>query len=246
MIDAGFVTVPQPFLRNRTIWCPRAKVTGGCGSHNAMVWILGNRRDFDERWGPIDGWTWDDDLKNYWTLIEDAFDTEIVDTDDPFVAAFIASAQRNGYAFNADPNDLSNNGQGGVSARRFMGEITADGRALRESSWTAFVEPILSERANLEVIVYSRVNRVLFDGATAMGVEVFGIGDGKTRSFFASKEVILSAGVIDSPKILMLSGVGDCAELEVLGIECVAEVRGVGKAFQDHTFNSVWSPSKRR
>lgn len=101
---------------------------------------------------------------------------------------------------------------------------------------------VLAERVNVDVIVYSRVNRVLMDGDKAIGVEVFGIGDHKIRNILARKEVILSAGVIDSPKILMLSGIGDCAELKALNIECVSDVRGVGKAFQDHTFNSVWGP----
>eukprot|EP01084_Bolivina_argentea_P275025 468916_1 len=241
-------TTPQTHLNNRITWMPRAKITGGCGSINAMVWILGNQLDYDERWGPINNWSWDNDLKYYWNYIQSTFDTEIVDKNEFFVDKFIKSAEYNGYRYNPDPNDFQNNGQGGVSLRRFMGRLEGN-IALRESSWTAYIEPILKERDNLDVIVYTKVNKILFQTAAtklikprAYGVETVGIGDYKINQFFARKEVIISAGVIDTPKLLMLSGIGDCNELNNLNIKCIANVVGVGKSLQDHTFSAIWGP----
>ena len=231
-IDRQYFTTPQENLNNRTLRQPRGKLTGGSGSRNAMVWILGNQLDFDERWGPIteSNWTWDDDLKYYWDYVESTFDIEICPGSHPWIQRFIAAAEENGYSYNPDPNDLSNNGQGGVSSRRFMGEYLSETEALRESTWTAYIEPVLSERDNLEIIVYTRVNKILFDGTSAIGVETFGIGDYKLQQLYARKEVILSAGVYDTPKLLMLSGIGDCQELSDLDIECIANVPGVGKS----------------
>ncbi|CAF3878600.1 unnamed protein product, partial [Rotaria sp. Silwood1] len=117
LIELGYITVPQTGLKNRTITQPRAKVTGGCNNHNAMVFIIGNRKDYDERWGPIDGWTWKD-LSPYWDYITNTFTHTQVNASDPMMSNLLKSAEELGYKYNPNPNNLDSiQGQSGVAPR---------------------------------------------------------------------------------------------------------------------------------
>eukprot|EP01061_Rhynchopus_euleeides_P035232 TRINITY_DN59353_c0_g1_i1.p1 TRINITY_DN59353_c0_g1~~TRINITY_DN59353_c0_g1_i1.p1 ORF type:complete len:543 (+),score=194.82 TRINITY_DN59353_c0_g1_i1:59-1687(+) len=243
LIEKGYKTVPQKHMDNRVISLPRARTTGGCGSHNGMVYILGNEKDFNERWN-VTGWKWDD-LKQYWDHIESTYKTGMLDASDFYMAQFIAAAEYYNYSSTNDPNDFElNRGKNFVHARKFGSEKISDTYVKRESAWTAYMEPILDgSRKNLDVIVNTRVNKVLFRGQLAIGVETFNRGTRRVQDFHAKKEVILAAGAYDTPKLLQLSGVGDCDMLMAEhGIACTSNVPGVGQNLQDHTFNTLWSP----
>ena len=242
LIEIGYVSVPQIALNNRTIEQPRAKATGGCNSHNGMVFIVGNRKDFDERWGSIDGWTWDD-LSPYWDYINSTMVHTQLDPNDPTMAIILKSAEELGFAYNPNPNDLdSTQGQSGVAPRIFASKKLSENYAQRVSSWNAYVEPILP-RDNLDILVSTHVNKIVFDKESkAIGIEAFNLGSKQTTYYYATREIILSAGVFDTPKLLLLSGIGPCQELNDLDINCVSNVPGVGKNLQDHTMTELWSP----
>ena len=113
----------------------------------------------------------------------------------------------------------------------------------RQTAYSQFVQPVLADRPNLEVLTNSRVERIVFDGKTAVGVE--GVNPWSETSFYfeAKNEVILSAGVYDSPKLLMLSGVGPKDHLEEMGIEVVQELSGVGSNLLDDSFSNIDGPA---
>ena len=242
LIELGYVSVPQAGLRNRTLEQWRAKGTGGCNSHNAMAFIIGNRKDYDKRWGPIDGWTWKD-LSPYWNYIKNTFTHTQLDADDPMMSTLLKSAQQLGYQYNPDPTNLDSiQGQSGVAPRIYMSRKISDNYAQRVTSWNTYLEPILP-RENLDILVFTHVNKILFDSnLKAIGVETYNVGDKQIASYYSRKEVILSGGVFDTPKLLLLSGIGPCQELMKLNITCLSNVPGVGKNLQDHTFTAIWSP----
>ena len=142
---------------------------------------------------------------------------------DPLVDAYLEAAQAAGYAFNDDYNGAKQDG----FARMQM--TVRNGR--RESAATAYLHPVLA-RENLSVAVNAQVTRVLLEGSRAVGVEY--LKDGEKHSVEASREVILCGGSINSPQVLMLSGIGDGDALRALGIPVKARLPGVGKNLQDH------------
>ena len=242
LIELGYVSVPQVGLKNRTISQPRAKVTGGCNNHNAMIFIIGNRKDYDERWGPIDTWTWKD-LSPYWDYITNTFTHTQINTNDSIMSDLLKSAEELGYKINPTPNNLDSiQGQGGVAPRIYMSRKISDNYAERVSSWNAYIEPILP-RENLDILISTHVHKILFnENLKAIGVKTYNLGNKQYVCYYSTKEVILSAGVFDTPKLLLLSGIGPCNELKDLNITCLSNVPGVGKNLQEHTFTNMRSP----
>ena len=128
--------------------------------------------------------------------------------------------------------------QDGSTPLIIQGTVVNDSYVRRKSSWTEFVEPILPND-NLDILILTRVNKILFkeksNSIEAIGVEAENLGTFEKINFAAKKEVIISGGTYDTPKLLMLSGVGDCYnELNALNIDCVKHLPGVGKNLQDH------------
>eukprot|EP01115_Flamella_aegyptia_P000665 TRINITY_DN10956_c0_g1_i1.p1 TRINITY_DN10956_c0_g1~~TRINITY_DN10956_c0_g1_i1.p1 ORF type:complete len:465 (-),score=170.05 TRINITY_DN10956_c0_g1_i1:178-1572(-) len=239
-VERGYKSVPQTGLYNRVVDISRARVTGGCGSHNAMIYILGNKFDY-ENWKNLGnpGWGWDDIL-SLWTEIDNQIPEDNLGENWPLYPEMKQVAQSFGYRFNPNPNYGV---QVGVSPRRFMAKKQDNGAwAKRMTAYELFVGNVSSVRDNLQIKTYSRVNRVLFNNnKKAIGVEVTDVGTGKTTNYYAKKEVILSAGAIDSPKLLLLSGIGDQTHLNSLGIPVVQHLPGVGKNLLDHMFFFVIS-----
>ncbi|UJR18652.1 hypothetical protein I4U23_005560 [Adineta vaga] len=245
LIERGYVSTLQAGFGYRSIPIPRAKGTGGTNSMNGMVFIIGNRKDFDERWGPINGWSWND-LSSYWKSIQKTISPSPLDPKHPLIQKLIKSATENGYKYNRNPNDLdSKQGQGGVSTRIHMAKKISDNYAERMSSWNAYIQPILP-RKNLDILVFTQVTKILFDKSLrSIGVTTYNIGKKEYIYFYSRKEIILSAGVFDTPKLLLLSGIGPCNELIKHNIKCLADVPGVGKNLQDHTFLELHSTPLR-
>ena len=244
--DWGFWTEPQPHVNNRRIYLPRGKTLGGSSSINAMVYVRGNKKDYDH-WARLGnkGWAYKDVLP-YFIRSEHHEQYYLVDRGyhgkngelnitfankyiTPFAKAFVEAGQELGLSYNADYNGELQNGVG-------LFQFTIKNEQ-RHSAATAFLKPVLG-RANLTVMTNTLVTRVLVENDKAMGIE-YAIGKGKTSIIKAGKEVILSAGAFNSPQILMLSGIGDPDELVKHQIQAIKHLPGVGKNLQDHLFCSV-------
>jgi choline dehydrogenase-like flavoprotein len=225
----------EPGLGGRRLYLPRGRMIGGCSSINAMIYLRGNRLDYDD-WaaGGADGWTYDEVLP-YFRRGEDNERGEseyhgvggpqaVSDSRSmhPLVDLMLEAAVQAGHPANPDLNGESQDGVG-----RF--QLTQrDG--LRCSSADAYLRPA-SGRANLEVRDCAFVERIVFEGDRAVGVDV--VSNGVRETVRAGREVILSAGAYQSPALLMLSGIGPEEELQPLGIQ-VRESLPVGRNLQDH------------
>lgn len=233
----AFETVPQPGLGGRRGYQPRGRALGGSSAINAMVYIRGHRGDYDDwaRMGAT-GWSYDEVLP-YFRLsehnerIHDAWHGSdgplwVADprTDSPFHAAFLEAGRQAGHAVNTDFNGAEQEGVGVYQLTQKHGE--------RCSAARAYLLPHLGRRPNLEVRTHSRALRVLFEGRRAVGVEY--LQDGVVRSVRARREVILAAGALQTPQLLMLSGVGALHALSAQGLPVVMHLPGVGQNLQDH------------
>jgi choline dehydrogenase-like flavoprotein len=227
--DWCYNTEREPFLDNRSLPLPQGRVFGGSSAINGMVYIRAPPEDFAqwERLG-ANGWSWNDVLP-YFEKAECGDSNGIssplyVRRGSPMHkldAAFVEAGTRVGYrrssGFNADSAD----GFGYFDFNIHRGR--------RWTAWQAYLRPALA-RSNLEVRAHIQVLRILFEDARAIGIEW---GRGPLKKAFA-REIILSAGAIGSPKLLMLSGLGDPSELRALGIESVSPLPGVGRNLQNH------------
>jgi choline dehydrogenase/4-pyridoxate dehydrogenase len=236
MYDWGYDSEPQASVADRKIEVARGKVIGGSSSINAMAYVRGNRADYD-RWASygLPHWSyekvlpyfrrqesWEGGASEYHGS-EGPLTTRRSQYQDPLVDAYIEAAVATGIPYNDDYNGAK---QDGIA--RMQMTIR---RGRRDSAATAYLHPVLT-RSNLSVIVKAHVTRVLFDGIRAVGVEY--LQDGERRVAHAAREVILSGGSINSPQLLMLSGIGHPDALTALGISVVSPLRGVGQNLQDH------------
>ncbi|WP_228276902.1 choline dehydrogenase [Marinobacter sp. JSM 1782161] len=229
-------TEPQEHMDNRRLYWPRGKVWGGGSALNAMVYIRGHAYDYD-RWHEegAAGWRYQDVLP-YFRKAESRekgaddyrggngpLNVHTGDEPNPLFDAFIEAGQQAGYPFTEDMNGYQQEGVGMMDMTIKQGK--------RWSAAQAYLRPVLS-RANLTTETGAMTHRILFDGDTAVGVEY--VQDGKTVRVAARKEVIVSSGAINSPQLLMLSGIGPEAELQKHGIKVKADRPGVGQNLQDH------------
>jgi len=231
-----FETEPVPELHDRRIPWPRGKVLGGSSSINGLIYIRGQRQDFD-LWRQLGnaGWSYDDVLP-YFKKAEnqqhgaDEFhgaggplSVSDLRTLHPLHDAFIAGAQEVGYPFNRDFNGAEQEGVGPL-------QLTVRGRR-RCSAAAAYLKPAM-QRPNLRVEIRALTHRILLEGKRAVGIEYR--QNGAIRHARARREVILCGGSINSPQILQLSGIGPGALLQSLGIAVNHELPGVGENLQDH------------
>jgi len=238
----GYWSAPQRNLDGRKVPIPRGRVLGGTSSINGMVYIRGNPRDYDD-WAAAGnrGWSYQE-LLPYFVRSEnnEAFhgspyhgkggpmNVLSIKRPNPLNEAFWEAMQSLQYRRNDDFNGPDTEGYGPR-----QGTIK-DGR--RESGVTAFLEPAMN-RPNLTVLTKTLVTRVVLENRRAIGVEIQ--RDGETRPIGARREVILSGGSIGSPQILLLSGIGDGAALQALGISVQHNLPGVGANYHDHVASAV-------
>jgi choline dehydrogenase-like flavoprotein len=234
VLNWRFYTKPQDSMKGRTIYTPRGRTLGGSSSINAMVYIRGNRLDYDD-WAKEGnaGWSWED-VKPYFMKAEHneqyqddghhgtggPLNVTFPRAVSPLTDEFVAAAEALQYKHNPDFNGETQDGVGLHQATQKNGR--------RWSTAMAYIRPALKRR-NLTVLTNSPVARITVADGRATGAEIIG-----GRKLSASREVILSAGGIVSPKILMLSGIGAHDELKAHGIEVVHGLPGVGKNHQDH------------
>ncbi|MBY0435418.1 MAG: GMC family oxidoreductase N-terminal domain-containing protein, partial [Cyclobacteriaceae bacterium] len=248
-VDWGcYYTEPQLHLNNRKLYHPRGKVLGGSSSTNAMVYIRGQHEDYDH-WVSLgcEGWSYRDVLPHFKkSENNEQFQNEFHGTGGllnvtqtywyhtKIGEAFIQACAEKGIPLNNDVNGASQEGAG------WFQYTMKD--AKRMSAAKAFLVPALS-RSNLTVMTHATCKRIVIQQDRAMGVE-FMTGRSATLIARAKREVILTAGAFESPKLLMLSGIGAKEELQQHGIDVKKELHGVGKNLQDHLFYPVSSLCK--
>lgn len=237
-LNWNYYTEPMDMLHHRRMYWPRGKALGGSSAINGMIYIRGDRHDFDG-WRDLGnpGWGYDDVLQHFKRIEHNERGTDtyraqggplwISDPVErvPSCTDFITSAERVGIPRTEDLNGALHDGVG------YMQHTIRDGR--RQSAYVAFIEPV-RDRQNLEVRTGCRVQRILFCRREATGVEV--ICGGERRVLAAAREVIVSCGSLNSPQLLMLSGVGPGEELRRHGIEVRLDLPGVGANLQDHFY----------
>ena len=232
----AYETVPQPGLNGRRGYQPRGKVLGGSGSINAMLYVRGNRWDYDE-WERLGnkGWGFDECLpyfkkaenneqfENEWHGQGGPLNVTYPNHQSPLAELFIEAAEQRQIRRNPDYN-------GGEQAGTFHYQATQK-NGERCSAAKGYLTPNLG-RPNLKVITQAVSSRIVIEAGAASGVEY--LQGGVTHRAMARREVLVSGGAFGSPQLLMLSGIGDAHELRALGIDSTCHLPGVGKNLQDH------------
>ena len=246
--DWKFVAEPNPCLNGRAIPLPMGKVLGGGSSINVMAWARGHKHDWDffaEEAGDS-AWNYESVL-NIYRRIEDwhgapdpkyrgsggPIYVQPAPDPNPIAPAMVEAARIVGIPTFENHNGRMMEGDGGAS---ILDLIVRDGK--RQSVFHSYVFPYM-DRPNLTVLTHALVTKIIVEKKRASGVEF--ARDGKVQRIHAGAEVVLSLGAIHTPKVLMLSGIGDQAELQRLGISVVQHLPGVGQNFQDHFgIGCVW------
>jgi len=235
----GFFTEPQKHMNGRRLYWPRGRGWGGSSSINGMIYIRGHARDYDQwRQTGLTGWGFSDVLP-YFKRSEhreagaDDFHgnggpLHVSDSplDNPVFRAFIKAGEEAGHKTTPDFNGAQQEGFGPYQRTIRDGE--------RWSASFGYLRPIEGVRDNLNVVSTGRVTRVRIAGGRAVGVDLVDGKGGLERAIFARREVILCAGAVQSPQLLMLSGIGDPETLSRFDLRTVAESPNVGKNLQDH------------
>ena len=233
----AFESVPQPGLNGRRAYQPRGKCLGGSSAINAMIYIRGHRHDYDH-WAALGnaGWSYNDVLpyfilsenneryRDRWHGNSGPLHVSDLRSDSPFHARYLEAARQAGLPLAGDFNGAEQEGVGLYQVTQKDGE--------RWSAARAYLLPHIGQRANLAVHTRAAVQRIVFEGRRAVGVDV--LLQGQRHRLHARREVLLSAGALQSPQLLMLSGVGDGALLQQHGIASVHHLPGVGRNLQDH------------
>jgi choline dehydrogenase len=240
-VDWNYATEPEPHLHDRRLYWPRGKVLGGSSAINAMIYVRGNRADYDY-WRDLGnaGWGFAEVLP-YFKKSENqergaseyhgvggpvnVADPRYVN---PLTRAFLAAAEEIGIASNADFNGAEQDGAA-------LYQVTQKNGA-RCSAADGFLQPARA-RGNVTVVTGAHAARVLMEGRRAVGVAF--LRDGAMEEARAEGEVILAGGTVNSPQLLMLSGIGAADELKAAGISAIHDLPGVGKNLQDHPMVSV-------
>ncbi|QKV18825.1 GMC family oxidoreductase [Oricola thermophila] len=237
----AFETVPQPGLNGRRGYQPRGRALGGSSAINAMLYVRGHPRDYDD-WAAAGcpGWGWDDVLpwfirsenneRGADALHGDAGPLQVSEqrTPRPITHAFVEACAQTQIPVNGDFNGPQQEGAGLYQVTQFRDGARAGERC---SVAAAYLHPVMG-RPNLKVVTRALATRILFEGRRAVGLEYRQGGTGRTVR--ARREVIVSGGAFGSPQLLQLSGIGPAEELKRAGVEVLHDLPGVGGNLQDH------------
>jgi choline dehydrogenase len=229
-------TEPETYMNNRQMFCPRAKMLGGCSSHNGMVHVRGNAMDF-ENWAQLGLPDWNyANVLPYFRKSEniEGLSKEFRNDDGPLklsrsengnvlTQVFLEATTQAGHEINNDMNGYKQEGFGLMDTTIFNGK--------RQSASFSYLHPI-SNRKNLTILKNTAVKEIIIENNKAIGVKC--ISNNKSKSYFTDGEVILSAGAVNSPQLLMLSGIGSSKDLYEHDIAIKQNLAGVGQNLQDH------------
>jgi choline dehydrogenase-like flavoprotein len=239
--DWAYFTEAQPRLNNRKLFWPRGKVLGGSSSINAMIYSRGNPADYD-RWSELGnkGWSYEEVLPYFkksenqergasqYHGVGGPLNVADLRYKNPVSHAFVEAGAEMGLEFNEDFNGAKQEGVGFFQVTQKQGK--------RHSAAVAYLKPAL-RRPNLTVRTQAQMSRLLFDKKRVVGVEY--MHEGRTDQARARGEVIVSGGAINSPQLLLLSGIGPADHVNALDIPVVADLPGVGENLQDHLLTGV-------
>jgi choline dehydrogenase len=240
-VDWDYYSAPERHCDGRRIWLPRGRVLGGSSSVNAMVYIRGNRLDYDG-WG-VPGWSYDD-LLPYFVKSEDnergasrwhgaggPLAVSEQRSGNLISRAFVDAGVQAGLERNEDFNGARQDGVGIYQVTQRAG--------MRASAAVSYLHPVM-ERPNLVVMPYMQVHQILFEGARAIGVRASRLGE--SEELRAEREVIVCAGAYNSPQLLLLSGVGPAEHLTMREVEVLLDRPTVGENLSDHpAAQMVWT-----
>ena len=229
-------TEPETYMNNRKMFCPRAKMLGGCSSHNGMVHVRGNAMDF-ENWAQLGLSEWNyANVLAYFQKSEniEGLSEEFRNDQGPLklsrsengnilTKVYLEAAAQAGYEINNDMNGYKQEGFGLMDTTIFKGK--------RQSTSHTYLHPV-SDRKNLTIKTKLNVKKIIIENGKAKGVEC--ISNNNSIKYFADEEVLLCAGSINSPQILMLSGIGPQKHLVEMDIQVKQSLEGVGQNLQDH------------
>ena len=229
-------TEPETYMNNRKMFCPRAKMLGGCSSHNGMVHVRGNAMDF-ENWAQLGLSEWNyANVLPYFQKSEniEGLSEEFRNDQGPLklsrsengnilTKVYLEAAAQAGYEINNDMNGYKQEGFGLMDTTIFKGK--------RQSTSHTYLHPV-SDRKNLTIKTKLNVKKIIIENGKAKGVEC--ISNNNSIEYFADEEVLLCAGSINSPQILMLSGIGPQNHLVEMDIQVKQSLEGVGQNLQDH------------
>ena len=229
-------TEPETYMNNRKMFCPRAKMLGGCSSHNGMVHVRGNAMDF-ENWAQLGLSEWNyANVLPYFQKSEniEGLSEEFRNDQGPLklsrsengnilTKVYLEAAAQAGYEINNDMNGYKQEGFGLMDTTIFKGK--------RQSTSHTYLHPV-SDRKNLTIRTKLNVKKIIIENGKAKGVEC--ISNNNSIKYFADEEVLLCAGSINSPQILMLSGIGPQKHLVEMDIQVKQSLEGVGQNLQDH------------
>ncbi|KJK07271.1 choline dehydrogenase [Burkholderiaceae bacterium 16] len=235
-VNWGFYTDPDPNMLDRRIYWPRGRTLGGCSAINGLIYVRGQRQDYDH-WAALGnpGWGWDECLP-YFRKLENndlgegpthgttgPLNATSIDSRHPLVDAFIEAGRRLGVPYREDFNTGEQEGAGYYQLTTRKG--------WRCSTAVAYLRPARG-RPNLRIETDAHATAILFEGRRAIGVRY--MQGGRSRTVLARREVLLCAGALQSPQLLQLSGVGSAPLLQSLGVQVVHALPGVGENLQDH------------
>ena len=226
-------------LNNRRIDWPRGKVLGGSSALNGLLYIRGDRHDYDN-WQRLgnDGWSYDEVLEyfkkfecqengeNEYHGVDGELKVSNLRLKREIAELFIKASQEIGIPYNPDCNGEQQEGVGYFQQTSFKG--------FRRSSYRSFLNRKIRNRKNLTIVTDTQISKLLFKDKRVIGVNCIQSNNQPDKTIYANNEVILSAGSISSPQILQLSGIGDAKQLEKLGIDVIHNNPAVGKNLQDH------------
>ena len=229
-------TEPETYMNNRKMFCPRAKMLGGCSSHNGMVHVRGNAMDF-ENWAQLGLSEWNyANVLPYFQKSEniEGLSEEFRNDQGPLklsrsengnilTKVYLEAAAQAGYEINNDMNGYKQEGFGLMDTTIFKGK--------RQSTSHTYLHPV-SDRKNLTIKTKLNVKKIIIENGKAKGVEC--ISNNNSIKYFVDEEVLLCAGSINSPQILMLSGIGPQKHLVEMDIQVKQSLEGVGQNLQDH------------
>jgi len=245
-----YYSEPEPYLNNRRIFCPRGKMIGGCSSHNGMVFVRGHAEDYN-RWGSygLKKWNYSHVLPYFkkietWSGGENFYrgakgplkvNRSKINYHFPLFQSVLNAAAEAGHDLFEDSNGSNQEGFGTF-------DVTIN-KGKRYGAGKAYLDPV-KNNSNLRIFTNSNVSKIIFKDNVAIGIEVE--NNDKKEKYYANKEILLSAGSINSPKLLQLSGVGDAEDLKKFDIKIVHELPGVGKNLQDHLEIYIQHKSKKK
>jgi choline dehydrogenase len=242
VVDWNYSTEPEPCLHNRKLYWPRGKMIGGSGSMNAMIYIRGNPCDYDD-WAGLgnDGWGFQDVLPYFkkserqergaseYHGASGSLSVADLRRVNPLTRSFLAAAKELGIPANSDFNGATQDGAGLYQVTQMAGQ--------RHSTADAYLTPAQA-RENLTVLTHAQATEIVVENHRAVGIEYLLLGSA-IETALAEREVILTGGAVNSPQLLLLSGIGPADEIRRVGIHVVHDVPGVGKNLQDHLMVSV-------